>query len=61
MQVELAYGRTWIPVELPDGITDVVVPKFIEGVLDEVKALREALRDPIASLPLKELVKPGIK
>ncbi|NLJ26308.1 MAG: nickel-dependent lactate racemase [Firmicutes bacterium] len=61
MQVELAYGRTWIPVELPDGITDVVVPKFIEGVSDEAKALREALRDPIASLPLKELVKPGDK
>lgn len=61
MQVELAYGRTWLPVELPDGITDVVVPKFVEGVTDEAKALREALRNPIGSPPIKELVKSGDK
>lgn len=61
MRVELAYGQTWLPVELPDGITDVVVPKFIEGVPDETKALREALRDPIASLPVRDLVEQGEK
>ena len=49
MRVELAYGRTWLPVELPDGITDVVTPKFIEGVPNEEEALREALRNPIGS------------
>ena len=46
MRVELAYGRTWMPVELPDGITDVVTPRFIEGLPDEQKALKEALRNP---------------
>ncbi|NLA57561.1 MAG: nickel-dependent lactate racemase [Firmicutes bacterium] len=59
MRVELAYGRTWLPVELPDGITDVVTPKFIEGVPNEKEALREALRNPIGSAPVRELVKPG--
>ena len=59
MRVELAYGRTWLPVELPDGITDVVIPKFIEGVPNEEEALREALRNPIGSAPVRELVKPG--
>ena len=59
MRVELAYGRTWLPVELPDGITDVVVPKFIEGVVDDTKALKEALQKPIDSPPVRELVKPG--
>ena len=59
MRVELAYGRTWLPVELPDGITDVVVPQFIEGVPDETKALKEALQQPIDSPPVRELVKPG--
>ena len=61
MQVELAYGRTWLPVELPDGITDVVVPKFVDGVADEVKALGEALQSPIGSPPIKDLVKSGDK
>ncbi|NMB46591.1 MAG: nickel-dependent lactate racemase [Firmicutes bacterium] len=61
MRVELAYGQTWLPVELPDGITDVVVPKFIEGVPDEVKALQEALREPIAARPVRELVESGDK
>ena len=61
MRVELAYGRTWLPVDLPDGITDVVVPKFVEGVADEAHALREALRNPIGSPPVKDLVKSGDK
>ncbi|HHV93997.1 MAG TPA: nickel-dependent lactate racemase [Firmicutes bacterium] len=59
MRVELAYGRQWLPVELPDGITDVVTPRFVEGLPDEEQALKEALRNPIGSRPVKELVKPG--
>lgn len=61
MRVELAYGRTWLPVELPDGITDIVTPKFVEGVADEAEALRKALQNPIGGLPVRELVKPGDK
>ena len=52
-EVELAYGRTWLPVELPDGITDVVTPKFVEGVADEAEALRKALQNPIGGLPVR--------
>ena len=58
MQVELAYGRTWLPVQLPKDITDVVVPKFVEGLPDEAGALRQALQNPIGSPPVRELVKP---
>ena len=38
---------------------DVLSPRFIPGLPDESAALRQALRDPIGSVPLAKLVKPG--
>jgi nickel-dependent lactate racemase len=45
-------------VNLPDQ-THVVETRFIPGLPDESRAIREALRCPIASTPLAELVRPG--
>ncbi len=58
MEIKLAYGRTGLNVRIPEP-ADVLTPKFIPGLRDARAAIREALRDPIGSAPLAELVKPG--
>jgi nickel-dependent lactate racemase len=58
MNVELAYGRDGLHVNLPDH-ADVITARFIPGVPDERDALRNALRNPISAPPLAELVIPG--
>ena len=58
MQVKLAYGRYGLTVDLP-ATTDVILPRFVAGLPDEAAALRDALRDPVASRPLADLVKAG--
>ncbi len=55
MQVELLYGKTKKSVALPDGNVTVVEPVFTPGLPDEVGAIRDAVRDPIGSLPLSKL------
>jgi lactate racemase len=58
MRINLAYGRNGLIVTLPDTV-DVLSPRFLPGLPDEIEALRGALRHPIGSAPLAELVKPG--
>lgn len=58
MHINLAYGRTGFTLNLPDEV-DVIQPRFVSGLPDEARAIREALRSPIALLPLAELVKAG--
>ncbi|MCB0206841.1 MAG: nickel-dependent lactate racemase [Anaerolineae bacterium] len=58
MRVNLAYGRSGLDIDLPDR-TDVLTPRFVAGLPDEPAALLSALRTPIDSLPLADLVKPG--
>lgn len=60
MQVELAYGRTGLTVDLP-ATAEVLRSRFIPGVADEAAALRAALQDPLGTPPLATLVKPGDK
>lgn len=59
MRIKLAYGKEGLWVDLPDERVTIVEPKFVPGLPDETAALRDALRKPIASPPLRELVKPG--
>ncbi len=54
MRVKLAYGSDGLVVDLPDH-ADVIYPHHLEGLADEPRALRQALRDPIGSAPLREL------
>ena len=58
MRINLAYGRDGLTVTLPDTV-DVLSPRFLPGLPDEIEALRGALRNPIGSAPLAELIKPG--
>ncbi len=62
MMIRLAYGKTGLEIELPDewNVT-VVEPKFVPGLPDSRGALRQALRSPIESPPLRDLVKPTDK
>ncbi len=58
MKIRLAYGRTGLEVNLPDGWqVDIVRPKQVEALADQAGAVREALRHPIGSRPLRERVK----
>lgn len=59
MIVDLAYGKQGLKVELPnDGVT-VIAPAFQPELENVGQALLDALRQPIGTKPLKELVKPG--
>ena len=60
MQVELAYGRTGLRIDLP-AQTEVLTSRFIAGVGDEAAALRAALQAPLGTPPLATLVKGGDK
>jgi nickel-dependent lactate racemase len=56
--VELAYGKTGLNIELPDENLTVIEPVYVPGLADERAALVEAMRNPINSRPLHELVSP---
>ncbi|MHB1130902.1 MAG: nickel-dependent lactate racemase [Chloroflexota bacterium] len=58
MKVRLAYGRSGLEVDLPDANTTVVESRFVPGLPDEAAALRDALRHPIGTPALRELVRP---
>ena len=58
MKVKVAYGREGLWVELPTENTTVVEPSYVPGLPDEQRALREALRNPIGTPPVAELVSP---
>jgi len=58
MRIKLAYGHKGLTVTLPETV-DVLSPRFLPGLSDESLALRGALRNPIGSASLAELVKPG--
>lgn len=55
-KVQLAYGKGNISIEVPDKAV-VVEPQHIDSLADEKTAVLNALRHPIGTLPLKEMVK----
>jgi len=59
MKVRLQYGTTGLDAELPSDKVTVIEPRFVEGLADEAAAFREAVRQPIGSPPLREIVKKG--
>ena len=59
MQVELAYGRTGLTIEVPDRQTTVVEPTYMPGLPDVEAALVNALRNPVGSDTLRKMVDPG--
>jgi nickel-dependent lactate racemase len=57
MKVHLPYGRQGLDVELPDR-AHVLLPERLPSLGNPLEAVRQALREPIGSPPLAELVKP---
>jgi lactate racemase len=62
MRLNLAYGKTGLPLELDDSLNVTVVePSYVPAVPDPASAVREALRNPLGCPPLKDLVRPEMK
>ena len=58
MLIDLAYGRTGLKVNLPDDRTTVIEPAYIPGLPDQAGALLNAIRNPIGTPPLRQMVRP---
>ena len=56
MLVNLAYGRSGLPVEFPDDRTTVIEPTYVDGLADQHGAVRRALEHPTNTAPLRNLV-----
>jgi len=56
MNVELAYGKKGLRIDLSDDLdTTVIEPTFVPGVPDPHEAIRDALRYPQGSQPLRDV------
>lgn len=59
MKINLLYGKMGKLIELPDDRTTVIRPKDVVPIEDEKSAIYGAIRAPIASSPLGEIVSEG--
>ena len=58
-RLQLAYGREGLWIELPeDAPVTVIEPQFVPGLADEQAAITAALRSPVGTSPLCDLVRP---
>ncbi|HEU0177619.1 MAG TPA: nickel-dependent lactate racemase [Blastocatellia bacterium] len=56
MITHLQYGKDGLEVDIPSSDVTTLAPRFISGLPDEAAAFREAVRAPINSPPLRELI-----
>lgn len=62
MQIELAYGKGRLKAEVPDFVhTEVVGPRYVKGLPDQLLAVKAALANPMHFPPLAESVCEGQK
>jgi nickel-dependent lactate racemase len=62
MKIKIAYGKTGLEFNLPDGLdVKVLEPKYIKKLPDEAAAVRQSLRKPIGTKPLREMAKSSDK
>jgi len=59
VRLRLAYGTDGLWVDLPEARTTVVTATDVAALADPAAAVRDALRAPIATRPLRELVSSG--
>ena len=57
MRVELAYGTKGLTIDLPPDRTTVIEPDYPAPLPNPEAAILQALRNPIDSLPLRQLVR----
>ena len=55
-KVHLQYGHDGLEISMPSERVTVLEPRFVPGVPEEAAAFREAVRQPIQTRPLRELV-----
>lgn len=58
MIIRLKYGTGDLPVDLPSGKVTVIEPRFQPGLQDEEASFRDAVRRPLGSRPLKDVIGP---
>ncbi|MEI6234038.1 MAG: nickel-dependent lactate racemase [Planctomycetota bacterium] len=56
MNTHLQYSTDGISIDIPSTHVTILAPKFVEGLADEAAGFRDAVRNPIQSMPLKELI-----
>src|SRR6478672_1331978 len=61
MNVRLAYGQGYLPLQFPDGSATVIEPTHVPGLPDERAAVMLALEQPTGARALKEWIKPDAK
>jgi nickel-dependent lactate racemase len=54
--IHLQYGKDGLEIALPSNNVTTLAPRFIPGLPDEAAGFREAVRAPIHSKPLRELI-----
>lgn len=59
MKVKLQYGCKWMEEEVPSAAVRVLEPKFVAGLPDEEASFHAAVNQPIASRPMREVVRTG--
>ena len=56
MLTHLQYGKDGLEIDIPSNNVTVLAPRFIPGLPDEEAAFRRAVREPINSKPLRDLI-----
>lgn len=54
----IPYGRNDLEIDVPASLVTVLSPRFVPGLSDEPGAFLEAVRKPLGTRPLRELVRP---
>ena len=56
MKIKLTYGRGYKTINVPDDGTTIITSKQMPALADEASVIQHALRNPIGTPPLRELV-----
>ena len=59
MDVNLLYGKKGLKLDLKGVQATILNPQFVEGLADEGSAFKEAVRSPIESRPVREIISSG--
>lgn len=62
MKIRLDYGKSGLELILPEDLNiDVMEPKYVPGLSNLSITIKEAISNPIASMPLRDIVKASDK
>jgi nickel-dependent lactate racemase len=62
MKIRLAYGKKGLEIRLPDQLHPVLVePAYVPGLAEQAQSVRDALRRPVGSRALRDVVRSSDK